>query len=216
MYGLSSIVGRLLNFFLVPLYSYTLSMADNGVITDLYAYSAFLMVIYSYRMESAFFRFGTPVADRVRAYSTGLISLLVSTAVLTLGVLVFARPIAGALHYAEHPEYIRYLALILAFDCLAELPFARLRLEQRPLRFVTGKLVFIGINIALNLFWLMFCPWAAAQGWEWVYWVWSPNVGVGYVFLAGLLGSLGTLLYLFPQPPADLQPGTAIAGKPCN
>jgi O-antigen/teichoic acid export membrane protein len=213
LYGLSSIVGRLLNFFLTPLYSYTLSPAENGVIFEMYSYSAFLMVLYSYRMESAFFRFGTPAEDRERAYSTGLVSLLATTALLTAGILLFAQPIAGSLRYAAHPEYIRYIALILAMDCLSELPFARLRLEQRPGRFVKGKLVGIGVNIVLNLFWLLFCPWAAAQGWSWVHWVWSAETGVGYVFLANLFSSMATLLYLWPQMIPALRRGTSTIPK---
>ncbi|MBC7775212.1 MAG: polysaccharide biosynthesis protein, partial [Phycisphaerae bacterium] len=131
LYGLSSIVGRMLNFILTFIYARTFSTAENGVLNELYAYVGFLIVIFSYRMESAFFRYGTPVADRNRTYATGLISLIGSTLVITTAFLLFAQPIADLLYYSNHVEYIRWFALILAFDCLAELPFARLRLEQR-------------------------------------------------------------------------------------
>ncbi len=199
IYGLSSIVGRFLNFLLLPLYSRVLLPGEYGVVTDLYATSAFLMVIYSYRMESAFFRFGTPAADRERTFSVAMQSLLVTTAILTAGIWLAASPLAGLLTYPQHPEYVRWFALILAFDCLAELPFARLRLEQRPGRFVQAKLLNIGANIALNLFWLLFCPWAARQGLDWVHWVWVPGLGVGYIFLSNLLASALTLLFLLPE-----------------
>ncbi|MBN8678494.1 MAG: polysaccharide biosynthesis protein [Chitinophagales bacterium] len=201
LYGLSSIVGRLLNMvILVPLHTRLLkSTSDYGAVTDLYATSAFLMVILSYRMESAFFRFGTPAEDRNRAYSTGMWSVLSSTTVIAAVLLAFAQPVAEFLQYPNHPEYVRYFALILAFDCLAELPFARLRLEQRPRRFVAIRLSNIVINLGMNLFWLVYCPWAAEHGQQWVYSVWQPGLGVAYIFLSNLMASAFTLLLLLPQ-----------------
>lgn len=201
LYGLSSIAGRLLNMMLlVPLHTRMLkATSDYGAVTDLYATSAFLMVFFSYRMESAFFRFGTPAEDRDKAYSTGMLSLFGSTAIIAAALLFFAQPIADALQYPQHPEYVRWFALILAFDCLAELPFARLRLEQRPKRFVFIRLANIAVNIAMNFFWLVFCPWAAENGVEWVHTVWQPGMGVAYIFLSNLIASAFTLLLLLPQ-----------------
>ena len=199
LYGLSSIVGRMLNYLLTFIYTRTLTTAENGVLNELYAYAGFLIVVYSYRMESAFFRFGTPEEDREKSYSTGLYSIIGTTFLVTLGILICSKPLADLLQYSNHVEYIRWFALILAFDCLSELPFARLRLEQRPRRFVAGKLLNIGVNIFLNVFWLILCPWAARHGMDWVHYVWSPYMGVNAVFLANLIASLVTLLYLFPQ-----------------
>ncbi len=189
LYGLSSIVGRMLNFLLTFIYARALTKPENGVLNEMYAYAGFFLVVYTYRMESAFFRYGTPAADREKTYATGLVSLFLSTLLITTGILIFAQPLADLLHYSDHSEYIRWFALILAFDCLAELPFARLRLEQRPYRFVAGRLLNIGVNIFLTVFWLVFCPWAARNGWTWVYAVWSPEWGVNAVFLANLLAS---------------------------
>ncbi len=200
LYGLSSIVGRLLNMLLVPFYTRVLtSTSEYGAVIDLYATSAFVMVLFSYRMESAFFRFGTPAEDRDRTFNTGMTSLFGTTAVIAGALLLFAQPIADALQYPQHPEYVRWFALILAFDCLAELPFARLRLEQRPRRFVFIKLTNIAVNIGMNLFWLVFCPWAAQNGMTWVHAVWSPGLGVGYIFMSNLLASIVTLALLSPQ-----------------
>ncbi len=200
LYGLSSVVGRLLSMMLVPFYTRVLETTNEyGAVIDLYATSAFIMVLFSYRMESAFFRFGTPAEDREKAFSTGMLSMLGTTALIAGALLVFAQPIAYALKYPQHPEYIRWFALMLAFDCLAELPFARLRLEQRPRRFVAIKLTNIAIYIGMNLFWLIFCPWAAKNGMGWVHAVWSPGLGVGYIFLSNLLASMVTLLLLSPQ-----------------
>ncbi len=199
LYGLSSIVGRFLNVLLIPLYTRALGPGEYGIVTDLYATSAFLIIVFSYRMESAFFRFGTPPEDRQRVFSTGLISLLVSTAAITTLIFLFAGPLAAAAKYGQHPEYIQWFALMLAFDCLSELPFARLRLEQRPMRFVMVKLLNIGTNVFFNVFWLIFCPWAAKHGMDWVHWVWSPGLGVGYIFMSNVLASLITLVLLLPE-----------------
>jgi O-antigen/teichoic acid export membrane protein len=209
LYGLSSILGRFLNYLLVGLYTRALTPVENGVMSHLYAFSTFFMVLMSYRLESAFFRYGTAPEGREKAYQTGIFSLLATTAALLATALLAAGPLAGALDYAQHPEYVRWFALILAFDCLAELPFARLRLEQRAKRFVTGKLFNISLNIALNVFWLWYCPRAAAKGVEWVRYVWSPDVRVGYVFIANMMASAATLLFLLPQlrlRPANFDP----------
>jgi O-antigen/teichoic acid export membrane protein len=199
LYGLSSIVGRLINYLLVPLHTRLFSEAEYGVVSHLYAFSGVLIVVFSYRMESAFFRFGTPKEDRERAYSTGMWSMFATTAGILIVLLLCAQPIATGLQYPEHPNYIRWFALVLAFDCLCELPFARLRLEQRPIRFVSAKIFNIGLNVVLNVFWLVFCPWAFKNGYTWVRAVWTPDWGIEYVFLANLVASIGTLVLLSPQ-----------------
>jgi O-antigen/teichoic acid export membrane protein len=199
IYGLSSIVGRFINFLLVPLYTRMFSPTEYGVVSELFSYAGFIMVLFSYRLESAFFRFGNEEKERANAYSTALLSLLGTTAVLLSLLLLFSDNIADALDYGKHPEYIRYFALILALDCVSELPFARLRLEQKPVRFVIAKFLNIGVNVSLNLFWIVFCPWAVSNGHDWVRAVWSPQVGVGYVFLANVVASAVTLLFLLPQ-----------------
>ncbi len=199
LYGLSSIIGRFLNVVLVPLYTNMFSKAEYGVVTDFYANAAFLMVLFSYRMESAFFRYGAKEEDRPKAYTSGIYSLLASTLFLTALLFLFAQPIAELLQYPDQAIYVRFFAAMLAFDALAELPFARLRLEQRPKRFAAIKLFNICIATGLNLFWILFCPWAAANGHTWVHAVWSPAFGIGYIFLSNLIASAATLLLLLPQ-----------------
>jgi O-antigen/teichoic acid export membrane protein len=199
LYGLSSIFGRFLNVLLVPLYTNTFPKAEYGVVTDFYANSAFLMVLFSYRMESAFFRYGNAESDRQKAFTTGIYSLVGTSLFLLTLVFLFAQPIAGFLQYPEHVEYVRYFGLMLAFDCLAELPFAQLRLTQRPLRFATFKLINICLNIGLNLFWIVFAPWAAAQGWDWIHSVWSPKIGIAYIFISNVIASTVTLFLLLPE-----------------
>ena len=200
LYGLSSIIGRFINYLiLVPLYTRVFAPGEYGVVSQLYAYSGFLMVLFSYRLESAFFRFGNEQTDRQNVYSTAMLSLIGSTTLLVVSILLFSGTIADWLDYTAHPEYIRYFALIIGLDCLCELPFAKLRLEQRPRHFVAARLLNIGVNILFTLFWLVVCPWAATQGFSWINAVWSPHVGVGYVFLANLIASAVTVLFLLPQ-----------------
>jgi O-antigen/teichoic acid export membrane protein len=199
IYGLSSIVGRLLNFLLQFVYTNMMLTAEFGVVSQFYAFTGFLAVIYSYRMETAFFRYGTPVVDRQQTYSTGVFSLLISTFLLTIAAFLLSQPIANLLLVPEHPEYVCYFALILAFDCLNELPYARLRLENKAKKFVSIRLFNIFATILLNLFWLMLCPWAAKNNQTWVHYFWSPNQPVKYIFLANVLASAGVLLLLFSE-----------------
>jgi O-antigen/teichoic acid export membrane protein len=200
LYGLSSIVGRALNFLLTPVYTRLLiDTGDYGQVTELYAYAGFLMVVLCYRMETAFFRFGTQADQREQAFATAGRSVFFSVIAIAGLAMLFSPAIADGLHYSGHPEYIRYFILILTFDCLSELPFARLRLEQRPLRFVAAKLSGISLNVILNLFWLLLCPYLDEQGHQWVHQVWSPGYQVGYIFLANVLASALTFLLLSGQ-----------------
>ncbi|MCR9102683.1 MAG: oligosaccharide flippase family protein [bacterium] len=199
IYGTSSILSRLLHFvILTPFLTYYFTKQEYGVVTDLYAWAALLLVIFTYRMETAFFRFGSKESDMERSFSTAAISLLASTAVLTILFLVFAPEIARWLHYPDHPEYVRWFALIIAFDALAAIPFARLRLENRPIRFAVIKTLNILVNIFFIFFFLKICPWLLEQGYEWAGWLYNPEREIGYVFLSNLLASGSVLLFLAP------------------
>jgi len=198
IYGLSSIVGRLLNYLLVPMYTRIFFEGEYGVVTELYAWIGVLMVFFTYRMETGFFRFGTPKADRERAYSTISINLLISTPILAGLMIVFAEPIANWLAYGDNVEYIVWFALILAFDALSAIPFARLRLENKPWQFAFVKLTNIGLNLGLNLFFLLLCPYLVKQGYTDIYKIYDPSMGVGYVFISNLVASFVTLVLLSP------------------
>ena len=154
IYGLSSIVGRFLNYLLVPLYTAKLAAASGGygVITEVYSYVAFLLVLLTFGMETTFFRFiNKGDEDPHRVYSTTLTAVGgVGVAFLVL-VMAFLPSIAGALDYAAHPEYIAIMAVVVALDAFQSIPFAYLRYKRRPLKFAALKLLFIVLNIALNL-----------------------------------------------------------------
>jgi O-antigen/teichoic acid export membrane protein len=204
IYGMSSIVGRLLNYLLVPLYTHLIfETQEYGVVTLMYSYVAFLLVILTYGMETAFFRFYENNPDkRQTVFSTTLFSVLSTSTLFILVTSFFRQPIAGALGFDGHPEYIAWLGIIVGLDAIAAIPFARLRAENKPLKFAAVKFVNIGVNIGLNLFFLLLCPWLLEKGpavmHPMISAIYDPNIGVGYVFISNLVASIVTLLLLVP------------------
>ena len=204
VYGLSSIVGRLLNYLLVPLYTNIFLTGQYGVVTIMYSYVAFMIVILTYGMETAFFRFteANP-GQRNRVFSTTLFSVLATSSLFVLVTTVFRQPIAEMVRFPANPEYILWFGLILGMDAISAIPFARLRSENKAMRFAGIKLVNIGVNIGGNLFFLLACPWllengpASLQGF--ISAVYNPEIGVGYVFISNLIASVVTLLLLLPD-----------------
>jgi O-antigen/teichoic acid export membrane protein len=198
VYGLSSIVGRFLNYFLVPLYTNIFLTSEYGIVVDLYAWVGLLMVLFVYRMETGFFRFGTKPEDRDKAYSTLSTALLITTPLFCGLLIYFAEPIADWMKYPGQTNYIIWFALILGLDALSAIPFAKLRLDGRPWVFAGIKLTNIGINISINLFFLLLCPYLVNKGYD-MSWIYNPNWGIEYVFIANLSASAITLLLLLPS-----------------
>ncbi|MHC1706764.1 MAG: oligosaccharide flippase family protein [Bacteroidales bacterium] len=199
IYGLSSILGRLLNYLLVPLYTRVFLTAEYGIITELYAYVALFFVILTYGMETAFFRFSTDEKPE-KVYSTSLISLLISSS-LFIGIsILFSPQISAGLGYSNHPEYISWFAIVIGLDAFTAIPFARLRQENKALRFAIIKIISIFSNILLNLFFILLCPYLLNHNPDSIIKViYNPAIGVGYVFIANLISSILTFLLLIPQ-----------------
>ena len=200
IYGLSSIVGRFLNYLLVPLYTATLSAASGGygVITNVYAYTALLLVILTYGMETTFFRFANKEGENPRrVYSTTLMAVGFTSLVFIVLVLTFISPISAAMGYAEHPSYVWVMAVTVALDAFQCIPFAYLRYKKRPVKFAALKLANIIMSIALNLVFFLALPaWYESTGGEgFVSQIYSPEVGVGYAFYINLFCS-GALMFL--------------------
>lgn len=200
IYGLSSIVGRFLNYLLVPLYTATLSAASGGygVITNVYAYTALLLVILTYGMETTFFRFANKEGeDPRRVYSTALMAVGFTSLVFIVLVLTFISPISAAMGYAEHPSYVWVMAVTVALDAFQCIPFAYLRYKKRPVKFAALKLANIVMSIALNLVFFLALPaWYESTGSDgFVSKIYSPEVGVGYAFYINLFCS-GALMFL--------------------
>lgn len=199
MYGLPSIVGRFLNYLLVPLYTHLVfQTAEYGVVSDMYAIIAFFIVIFTYRMETAFFRFASNADDPAKVFSTASISIWGTTVMLCTGLILFAQPIANAMQYPDHPDYVIWFALILGFDALSAIPFAKLRLDTKAKQFALIKIINITLNIGGNLFFFLLCPYGIEQGWNWASMVYDPSYAISYVFIANLLASIATFLLLMP------------------
>lgn len=165
IYGLSSIVGRFLNYLLVPLYTHYMPKAsgDYGVSTNIYAYVALILVLLTFGMETTLFRFanddkqtleiGRKRSDTV--FSTVMAVVGTLTALFLLLVFGLIGPISDALGYADHPEYLQMMAVVVAMDALQAIPFSYLRYQKRAIRFASLKLLFIALNIGLNVFYFV-------------------------------------------------------------
>lgn len=201
VYGISSIVGRFLNWLLVPLYTIMFAVEEYGVVTFIYSVVALVMVIITYGMETGFFRFSNHERwnDPDVVYGTSLTSLATSSTLFALLVCIFATPVAKAMECPAHPEYVAIMAVCVAIDAFLAIPFSYLRYKKRPYRFALLRLVNIGVNIGLNLFFILLCPELMKSAPATVDWFYRPDFGIGYIFLANLIASAVNLLMMLPE-----------------
>ncbi len=198
VYGIPTIIGRFLNYFLVPLYTYNIATQDYGIVAELYAYISFLMIILTYGMETAFFRFSQDY-DKSKVYNTALFSLMFSTALFFIITFSSLSPIASAMDYSNHKIYIALFIIILSLDALRAIPYALLRRENQAKRFALVKSVDIFSNIIFNLFFIALCPILYKKGFAFVCTWFNPNDLVLYIFISNCLASFIALLMLLPQ-----------------
>lgn len=187
VYGLSSIVGRTLNYLLVPLYTAVFAnTADYGVISQLYAFVAFLMVALTFGMETAYFRFIQDSDDKDKVFNNSFLTVLLLNSIFCISVLFTNQTIANALLFGENPEYITLMMLIVVVDAVAALPLAKLRAEEQAKKFALIQFSSIAVNILLNLILLglLFDPQ-------------RPEEGVRFILIANLLASLVKPLILY-------------------
>ena len=200
MYGVSSILGKFLNWMMVPLYTYVLkSSADYGIVTNLYAWTALLLVMLTYGMETGFLRFANKNKEEAgKVYSTTLITVGITSTIFALICIFFSHPIANAMGYANHSEFIAMLGTVVAFDAFGCIPYVYLRFKNRPVRFVALNLFAIFVNIFFNIFFLVVCPWLMVKAPNLINWFYNPNYGVGYVFISNIFSTaLVTVALLF-------------------
>lgn len=194
IYGLSSIVGRFLNYLLVPLYTAKLSAASGGygVITNVYAYTALLMVILTYGMETTFFRFANKENENPqKVYTTTLISVGFTSLLFVILVLLFINPISAFMGYQDHKSYIWVMAITVAIDAFQCIPFAYLRYKKRPIKFAALKMLNIFMAIALNLVFFLILPniYDSNEGTGFITQIYNPTIGAGYAFYINLFCS---------------------------
>ena len=202
IYGLSSIVGKFLNYLLVPLYTAKLSAASGGygVITNVYALTAFMLVLLTYGMETGFFRFANKQGENpMRVYSTILISVFSTSLLFFLLVYANLDSVADMLGYANHPEYIGIMAAVVALDAFQCIPFAWLRYQKKALKFAGLKLLFIVMSISLNLLYFVAFPALYDSHPEWVGALYNPGVGVGYAFGINLVCTASITVLFWPE-----------------
>lgn len=204
VYGLGIVLPRLLNYLLLtPFYTRVFERATYGIITELYAYVVFLLVLLTYGMETGYFRYASNSDRKERVYTTVLGSLFVTSTLFVVAMIFSSGSISRVLGYASNPEYIRWLAIIVAIDAFTTIPFARIRLLNRPGKYALIRIAEVSINIGLNLFFLLYCPKHSDS--EWVSRVYNPQIGVGYVLISNVIASLSKLLILIPDILAALK-----------
>ena len=183
IYGLSSIVGRFLNYLLVPLYTHVISASSGGygVVTNLYAYTALILVILTFGMETTFFRFANKEDENPHTVLSTAMAIVGGLTLLFLAsVFGFINPIADALGYADHHDYVLTMAAVVALDALQAIPFSYLRYQKKAIKFASLKLLFVIMNIGLNL----------------LYFVTLGKTEVGYVFSLNLVCT-GLITFFF-------------------
>jgi O-antigen/teichoic acid export membrane protein len=202
IYGVGTILGRVLNYLLTPLYTSIFSSEIYAVFNEGYAYIAILLVVLTYGMETALFQFAQQTTDKKKVFSTAMISLLTTTIIFWSIAFTNTTSLAEFMKYPSNEEYIFWLGLIIGFDAITALPMAWLRLENRPKLFSLITLSNIGINIGLNLFFLFYCRNHYLEFGEdsnaVVKLLYNHDIGVGYVFISNLIASLFKVAMCLP------------------
>lgn len=209
IYGVSSILGKFLNWLLMPFYTFVLAggPAEYGIVTNLYAWTSLLLVILTYGMETGFFRFVNKDKENETAIYGNVFASVGITSLLFIGLIfLFQNPVSVFLGYVSHPEYITMMGVTVALDAFASIPFAYLRYQNRPIKFATLKLLYVVFNIILNIFFLVVCPWLEIHAPGTVNWFFKNDYGVGYVVVANLLATiLQTIILLFYTLPGKFK-----------
>ena len=201
IYGVSSILGKFLNWMLMPFYTFFLAggPADYGIVTNLYAWTSLLLVILTYGMETGFFRFVNKNKDEERSvYGHTLLSVGFTSVLFIAICFIFENSIAGFLGYTSNSEFITMMGITVAIDAFASIPFAYLRYKNRPIKFAGLKMLYVVFNIILNLFFLVACPWLMTVVPETISWFYNPSYGVGYVVVSNVIATIFQTLFLLP------------------
>jgi len=201
IYGISNILSRIVYFIFLTAYL-TRVFSDRslyGIHQDLYSYMALLLILFTYRMETAYFRMGSEKKDENKAFSTAFISICSTTVLLGSLMLVFRESLASLLEYVNQGIYIIYMILIIAFDAIAAIPFARLRLQKRPYRFAFIKVINVVATILLVIFFLEVCPFLIDRGFTFFEQIYRPENKLDLVIIANVISSGFVLILLIPQ-----------------
>ncbi|MHB9138442.1 MAG: lipopolysaccharide biosynthesis protein [Victivallaceae bacterium] len=201
VYGMGTMVPRLLNYLLLtPFYTRVFERNEYGMFSELYSYTALLLVLMTYGMETAFFRFAVSEKNPDKVYGTALLSLLTTSSLFVIAMLVFLGPVSNVIQYGKHQDYVFYLTMIIAFDSVTAISFAKLRYHNQALKFTIIKITNIAVTIGTVIFFLWFCPMMLHKyPGSIISKIYSPEIGVGYAFIANLAGCTVQLLLLLPD-----------------
>ncbi|MEJ5055038.1 lipopolysaccharide biosynthesis protein [Sphingobacterium sp. MYb382] len=208
IYGLSTIVSRLLNFILTPLFVRKFETSVFGIFTNMYSWTALINTFLAFGMETTYFRYLQKVEekDKSKVFNNSFIVTIFTTLLFLSVLFTFISPIAtwfsnnGLQSVANYKQYLLFMGGILATDALAVVPFAKLRAQNRPIRYSILKLLNIGVFVSSNLFLIVFLPWFLAKFPAYLsYFSWYKGPWLGYVFLSNLFASVLTLLLLIPE-----------------
>lgn len=198
IYGLATVLPRMLSFLLVRLYTDYLPNKEYGEVSVIFSYLVFFNVVLSYGMETAFFRFYNSESNKSKVISTSTISLFWSTIGFLALFLLFRKDLA--LWSEINVEYVVFTIWILALDALAIIPFSKIRAEGRPIKYAVIKISNVVINLSLNIFFLAFLPnWATNTDNVFIQTIYHQDFQIGYIFVSNLIASLFTLLFVFPD-----------------
>lgn len=217
IYGLTTILARMLNFALTPLHTSLMGRAEYGVLNDLYSLIAFLMVLLTFGMETAFFKFyNDPKRDKNQVFSSTAGFTLYTSAIIFLVLALFFEPILALLRYEGQPNFVIWMLLIVAMDAIAAVPLARLRAEHRPMKFLAVRLSSIGLMVLLNLCFFLWFPHLLKVdiAADFIRSFYEPGLGVTYILVANLIGNgLMLLLFLPELLKIDLRPNWPLLRK---
>jgi O-antigen/teichoic acid export membrane protein len=201
MYGLPTILGRMINFVLTFFFTYVFGKpAEFSLNTEFYAYISFLNILFTYGMETALFNFSAAEKDKALVYSTALRSIIVSTLLLSIPFIIFAPNLADLLRYPGHSDFIWWAILIVGTDALTAIPFAKLREENRAKRFAFVKMLNVLLQVLINLFFVGLCKYYHEhQPGSFLGNLYNPEIGIAYAFISNLIANIISVILLIPE-----------------
>ncbi len=202
IYGVGTILGRLINYLLTPFYIFILSQAEIGVFTEGYAYIAILLVLLTFGMETAIFKFASSEENKNKVFSTAFLFVVMAITGFWTIITAFAGNLAEILRYPQHPEYVYWIGIIIGLDAISAIPMAWLRQQNRPKQFTGITLINIFINVGLNLFFFVYCRNqylnTGGETTGIVKLLYNHEIGVGYIFISNLIASFVKLIMCAP------------------
>ena len=197
IYGLGTIVPRLLNYLLLtPFYTRIFTKAQYGTVSELYAYSSLLLVLLIHGMETTYFRYSVNKDEEPKTFNHAVFSTSLFASLFLAFALIFKQDIAGWIEYEQNVNYIVCFAFIIFFDVVTSIPFARMRNQNRALKFSIIKLINVSVNILLNIFFFVVCKDSENEFFASLY---NPEINIGYAFISNMASSLVTFLLVLPE-----------------